>query len=100
MKEVECKADFSGVETRTVFLQSSLTLHVEHEVPSSHEFDDEEEAGRSLEARVKTHEERMVRGGLEDVLLGLHPVYVLRNEKSKTRPRRQTFIEVDSTKKM
>ena len=54
-----------------------LALHVEHEVAAADELDDEEESAGSLEAGVETHEEGVVGGRLEDVLLRLHPVDVL-----------------------
>ena len=52
-------------------------LHVEHQISSSDELDDKEESAWSLEAGMETHQERVVGGCLEHVLLCLDPVNVL-----------------------
>lgn len=74
---VQRQRDFAGIEARVFLRQSALSLHVVHQIAASHEFDDEEQATRRLEARVQADQERVVRSDLEDVLFGLHPVDVL-----------------------
>jgi hypothetical protein len=77
VQEVEGEADLRGVEARVFLREAPLPLHVEHEVATSDELDDEEEPRGSLEAGVEADEEGVIRGRLEHVLLRLHPVDVL-----------------------
>lgn len=77
VQEVQRQGDLGGVEPGVLLRQPPLPLHVEHEVAPAHELDDEEQPGGRLEARVQADEEGVVGGGLEDVLLRLHPVDVL-----------------------
>ena len=81
MQEVEGETDLCGVEPGVLLRESALALHVEHEVAAADELDDEEEPRRSLEAAVQAHQERVVRGRLEHVLLRLHPIDVLEESK-------------------
>lgn len=48
-----------------------------HKIPASNELDDEEQPAGGLEAGVQPHQEGVVGGGLEHMLLRLHPVDVL-----------------------
>ena len=82
MQEVERETDLSGVESCVFLRQTALALHVEHEVSAADKLDDEEEPRGRLEAAVQAHQERVVGGRLEDVLLGLHPVNVLGKQSS------------------
>ena len=76
VQEVQCQTNLCRVEPGMLLWQSALPLHVEHQVPSPHELNDKEQPGRRLEARVQTHEERVVGSSLEHMLLCLDPVYV------------------------
>ena len=60
------------------FRQSSLSLHMEHQVSATYEFNDEEQPGRSLEAGMKTDQKGMVGGRFEYVFFRLHPINVLK----------------------
>lgn len=100
MQEVEGQGNFGRVEPGVLFGKASLTLHVEHEVAAADELDDKEQPGRRLEAGVEPHQERMVRGRFEDVLLRLNPVNVLQNSKKKINPlKNHQLINVTETKK-
>lgn len=48
-----------------------------HEIPTPNKLNDKEQSARRLEARVQPHKEGMVGGGLEHMLLCLHPIDVL-----------------------
>lgn len=74
---VQCQRDLTSVESGMLLGQSTLTLHVVHQITATYELDDKEQTTRRLEARVQADQERVVRGDLEDVLFGLHPVDVL-----------------------
>lgn len=76
MQKVQGQRNLGGVESGVLLQQPPLTLHVEHEIAPAHEFDDEEQSGGRLEARMQTDEERMIGGRFEDVLLRLHPIDV------------------------
>ena len=77
MEEMQSQRDFSGVETSMILVEFPHALHMEHQVTTSDEFDNEEQARFVLEAGVQAHEERIVRGRLEDMFLGLNPINVL-----------------------
>lgn len=77
MQEIESQTDLRRVESRVFLRQSSLPLHVEHEITTTNELNDKEEPGRCLETRVQSHEEGVIRGGFKDVLFRLNPVDVL-----------------------
>lgn len=63
-----------------LFWQSSLSLHMEHQISATDEFNDKEQSGRGLEAGVKADQKGMVGGRFENVLFRLHPINVLKNE--------------------
>ena len=50
---------------------------MEHEIATPDELNHKEQPRGRLEARVQPYQERVIRGGLEDVLLRLHPVNIL-----------------------
>lgn len=60
-----------------LFRQSSLSLHVKHEITPANKFDDEKESRGCLKAGVEANQERMIGGCLEHMLLCLHPVDIL-----------------------
>ena len=72
MQVLQRDSDLGRVEARVLFRKTPLPLHVVHEVAAGDELDHEEQTRLVLEARVQTHEERVVRRHLEHVLLGLH----------------------------
>lgn len=85
MEEVESQTDLCGIESGVFLGKPPLPLHVEHEISAAHKLYDEEESGRRLEAGVQTHQEGVVGGRLKDVLLGLHPVNVLKENNNTYR---------------
>lgn len=60
-----------------IFGKTALSLHVEHEIATTHEFDYEEQTRWRLEAGVQAHQKRMIWGRLKHVFLCLHPIDVL-----------------------
>ena len=53
MEEVECQSDLGGIEAGVVLRQSSVSLHVVHQVTSIHTLDHEEQPLRSREKDTK-----------------------------------------------
>ena len=82
MQEVESQADFRRVESGVLFRQSSLSLHMEHKIATTHKFDDEKKPRGSLEAGMEADQKRMVRGRFENVFLRLNPINILKKKKS------------------
>ena len=77
VQEAQGDRDLGRVEASVVLGQAALALHVVHQVTAAQVLDHEEETRVGLEAGVQAHQERMIGGLLEHVLLGLHPVDVL-----------------------
>ena len=61
-----------------LFWQSSLSLHMEHQVSATDEFNDKEQPGRGLEAGMKSDQKGMVGGRFENVFFCLNPINVLK----------------------
>ena len=53
MQEVESQADFRRVESGVLLGQSSLSLHMEHKIATTHKFDDEKKARGRLETGME-----------------------------------------------
>ena len=81
MQEIEGQTYFRRVESGVLFWQPPLPLHMEHEVASTDELNDEKQPRGRLKTRVKTNQERMVGRRLKHMLLRLHPVNVLQIKK-------------------
>jgi len=77
MKEVESNTDLSRIELGMLLMESPLSLHMEHEVSSTDEFNYKEKSTRRLETGMEAHEERMVRRRFKDMLLRLYPINIL-----------------------
>ena len=82
VQEIERQRDLCRVEARVLLWKAALALHVEHEVSAPHELDHEEQPRRCLETRVQADQERMVGRRFEHVLLRLHPVDILEQNKT------------------
>ena len=77
MQEVESQADFRRVESGVLLGQSSLSLHMEHKIATTHKFDDEKKARGGLETGMEADQKRMVGGCFKNVFFRLHPVDIL-----------------------
>ena len=77
MQEVKSQADFRRVESGVLFGQSSLSLHMEHKIATTHKFDDEKKARGRLETGMEADQKRMVGGCFKNMFLSLYPVDVL-----------------------
>lgn len=96
MEEVESQTDLCGIESGVFLGKPPLPLHVEHEISAAHKLYDEEESGWRLEAGVQTHQEGVVGGRLKHVLLGLHPVNVLKENNNTYRQGRTSLSSSSS----
>merc|ERR1719270_1349493 len=76
VKIVERETNFCAVKTRVLLWQSSLTLHVEHQVSSADKLNHKEQPAWSLEAGMKTRQEGMIGRCFKHMFLCLHPVDV------------------------
>ena len=77
MQEVESQADFRRVESGVFLRQSSLSLHMEHKIATTHKFDDEKKPRGRLKTGMKANQKWMVGRCFKHVFFGLYPVNIL-----------------------
>ena len=77
MEEVESQADFRRVESGVLLGQSSLSLHMEHKIATTHKFDDEKKSRGRLKTRMEADQKWMIGSCFKNVFLRLHPVDIL-----------------------
>ena len=94
MQEVEGERDLGRVKPGVLLGETSVALHMKHEVTPIDALNDEVESAVCLEAGVETHEERVIGRLLKDVLFRLHPVYVLQVVRGWVWMRADTNVKV------
>lgn len=80
MEKIESYTDLRGIELSVFFMESSLALHMKHQVSSTDEFNYKKETTWSLEAGMKSDEEGMVRRSFKHMLFCLYPINILKRK--------------------